>query len=111
MSFSVAAASPRERRDRICASGSCGSELQQTSAASLYRFKKEFRALAGVAHRNLVQLYELVAREGIWFFTMELVDGCDFLQFVRPGHASSAARGSSVLATPRMRSWRSRQKL
>ena len=59
--------------------------LHWVDAAAVYRFKKEFRGLADVAHRNLVSLYELIAHDEVWFFTMELVRGCNLLQFVRPG--------------------------
>src|SRR5579864_3006868 len=53
---------------------------------SLYLFKQEFRALADVHHRNLVRLHELVHPEaGPIFFTMELVDGSNFLDYMR-GH-------------------------
>lgn len=57
--------------------------LPAVEPETLYRFKQEFRQLAGVRHRNLVRLREMFASKEGWFFTMELVHGCDFLQFVR----------------------------
>lgn len=50
---------------------------------ALLRFKNEFRALQGLRHRNLVRLGELSEVDGVWFFTMELVEGVDFLSYVR----------------------------
>ncbi len=53
------------------------------SNGSLLRFKHEFRALRGIEHPNLVGLGELMQDAGRWFFTMELVEGVDFLEHVR----------------------------
>ncbi|HEY5927853.1 MAG TPA: AAA family ATPase [Kofleriaceae bacterium] len=56
--------------------------LQHPLAIS--RFKREFRVLQDVEHPNLVSLGELFEENGRLYFTMELVDGSDFLGYVRP---------------------------
>src|SRR5689334_3073171 len=66
--------------------------LRQASGRDLYRFKKEFRTLADIVHPNLVALHELHATEGEWFFTMELIEGVSFLDWVRPGAQAGAPR-------------------
>jgi eukaryotic-like serine/threonine-protein kinase len=58
--------------------------LHSLSAATIGRLKSEFRALQGFVHPNLVAMGELLEVDGTWFFTMELVEGVDFLDHVRP---------------------------
>ncbi len=53
----------------------------------LYLFKNEFRSLANIVHPNLVGLYELLAEDDVWFFTMDFVAGVDLLEWVRDGEA------------------------
>src|ERR1700684_385767 len=50
----------------------------------LASLKREFRAVQDITHPNLVRLDELYEDEGVWFFTMELIDGKDWLSYVRP---------------------------
>ena len=57
--------------------------LRQLEPTALYYLKREFRSLADISHPNLARLYELFSVAGRWFFTMEFVDGVDFLSFVR----------------------------
>ena len=58
--------------------------LKTLSPRALFRFKQEFRSLAGIEHPNLIQLHELVADEDLWFFTMDLVPGVELMDYVRP---------------------------
>ncbi len=53
--------------------------LSWLQPVNLYRFKKEFRSLTEVVHRNLVSLFELISVEGDWYCTMEFIDGADFV--------------------------------
>jgi serine/threonine protein kinase len=69
--------------------------LLTVDATSIYRFKKEFRALADVTHPNLVTLHELFSEGEQWFFTMEYVEGKDLLTFAH------GARRRAFASTPR----------
>ncbi|MCO4770945.1 MAG: AAA family ATPase, partial [Deltaproteobacteria bacterium] len=76
--------------------------LRKVDPAALYRFKREFRVLADVAHPNLVHLHEFVAEGENWFFTMERVLGVDLLQWVGhrtwPGAETQTGMPSKYLA-------------
>ena len=71
--------------------------LDRVDAAGIYRLKSEFRALADLAHPNLVRLHELFSDDERWFFTMHKVEGVPFLEHVRSdaawAHADTVSSG------------------
>jgi eukaryotic-like serine/threonine-protein kinase len=74
--------------------------LRHFDPAALYLFKQEFRTQADVHHPNLVRLHELVATEAHEvFFTMELVRGAEFLQYVQGPDARAASSGPPTTLT------------
>jgi serine/threonine protein kinase len=69
---------------------------------ALQSFKREFRALADLAHAHLVPLYELGREGDTWFLVMEPIDGLDLLE-----GTSREARARAAGCSRRSRSaWR-----
>jgi hypothetical protein len=58
--------------------------LHAHGAKALERLKREFRAISGLVHPNLLRLYELHLDHELPFLTMELVEGMPLLDHVRP---------------------------
>ena len=61
--------------------------LPALDAEGRVQLKREFRIASRFVHPNLVRLYELHDADGQTFFTMERVDGCSFVDWVREGLA------------------------
>ena len=89
----------RERRQRVALK-----TLLYYDPTALFLFKQEFRTLADTRHPNLVRLHELVATEERVFFSMEFVDGVDFLTYVRGAAAPTEAPPRSPADLDRLRS-------
>ena len=76
-----------ERREKVALK-----LLTGLKADRVYRLKNEFRTLLGLRHDNLVRLHELFSDDGLWYYTMELVTGVPFVQYVRPEGELDVAR-------------------
>jgi eukaryotic-like serine/threonine-protein kinase len=69
--------------------------LKHRDVDTLYRLKREFRALAHLSHPNLVDLYDMVVADDTGFLTMELVEGTDVIRHCRPASEPDESRPSS----------------
>ena len=49
--------------------------LNRVEPNAIKRFKDEFRILADTIHPHLVRLRDLLMEGGVWFFTMDLIEG------------------------------------
>ena len=55
---------------------------QVISASNMGRFEREFRAIASIAHPNIVKVYDFGVHEDRPFFSMELLDGTDLRRYI-----------------------------
>ena len=68
--------------------------LRSLEAEDLYRVRREFRSVADLSHPNLAKLYDLVVSADECFFTMELIHGVEFLEYVQSGESSDPGASS-----------------
>ena len=57
--------------------------LRFAEVDDIYHLKQEFRFFRDIYHHNLVLLYDLTVADATCFYTMELINGTDFVSFVR----------------------------
>lgn len=74
--------------------------LHNREPSAVRRFKNEFRRLSEISHPNLVSLFDFVSDGSSWAFTMELIEGTDFVEHVR-GSASVDDDATTVLRPSR----------
>jgi serine/threonine protein kinase/CRP-like cAMP-binding protein len=70
--------------------------LTRVDPTGIYDLKKEFRSLADVRHPNVVNLFDIVNDAGQWFFTMELVHGKSFSEYVAEAPFAPAQGGAEA---------------
>lgn len=95
-----------EARDRETGRNVALKTLARGEARALADLKREFRLVQSVLHPNLVRLEGLYqgaagGRDaGTWVLTMELVDGVDYLGWVRDGVDHDRAPGAHASTEP-----------
>lgn len=57
-------------------------EVMAGGTAALDRFKQEIRLARKIAHRNVVRTYDLGEQNGMYYLTMEYVDGTSLKQLI-----------------------------
>ncbi len=65
--------------------------LSSVDAAAAVSLKREFRVVADLAHPNLAPVYELAQDRGLWFFTMERVEGVSLSRWARDDQEAATA--------------------
>lgn len=77
--------------------------LQQMTASGLYRFKKEFRVVSGISHKNLISLRELISNRETTFFVMEYLEGSDLkthFGFDSPSGSAAELNEDATILSP-----------
>lgn len=52
-------------------------------SAWLQRFKRELKITRDLEHKNILQAYHLEQLEGLYFYTMKCIDGCNLSELLR----------------------------
>jgi hypothetical protein len=73
--------------------------LKQPGPDAIYRLKREFRAMADISHPNLVQLYDLVVGNDGVSYSMEVIEGADFVAHCRGLEQKTASRSNDSMST------------
>ena len=63
----------------------------RTNAGAVQRMKREFHQMQRLTHRNIARVFDLDCHDGIWFMTMQLMQGQTLYQRLRNPTASAEA--------------------
>ena len=88
-----------EARDRELGVNVAVKVVHDDDAGSLALFKQEFRLLADLVHPHVVVLHELFTQGPRWYFTMELVEGCDLSDWLGAGGPRTEAVDDRLIRT------------
>ncbi|WP_348239971.1 serine/threonine protein kinase, partial [Salmonella enterica] len=58
-------------------------EDKRDNPHALTRLKREFRQMQRLDHPGIARVFELACDNGVWFMTMELVEGCTINQWLK----------------------------
>jgi eukaryotic-like serine/threonine-protein kinase len=78
--------------------------LRNVSRNAGESLKQDFLALKAVRNPSLVTLGDLDCADGLWFYTMEFVEGDELLEYVRPSGAAKSLNALGELSELRLRS-------
>src|SRR6516162_4435587 len=90
----------RERGTRVAVK-----TLRNLTGESLAHLKREFRAMQDIHHPNLVSLGELVFEDDNCFFSMELVEGVDWMEHIRGSRSVMESLDASGSNRPFAQTW------
>ena len=63
----------------------------RSNEACVYRLAREFRQMQRLTHANIARVFDIDNDRGVWFLTMELLQGCTLQQRLKDSLTATAA--------------------